>query len=147
MEGLLQHLVVLVFHHEGSQLTVEFTEDRHVTVTHLIEHTDHRPLTVGGIVCGLERTDIGDIAVVTYRIVVDVVSHLLYQTVITHCDVSQCGIIDARVLHEALADFHHLVKGSQTDVTIEDDAMEVIRLELLVNQYSLPVLCPADILL
>jgi hypothetical protein len=51
------------------------------------------------------------------------------------------------MLHETVAHLHHLVEGSQADVSIENDAMEIIGFKVLVNQYSLPVLSPTAIVL
>ena len=76
-----------MLHHQRSHLTVQFTEDGHITITHLVEHGDHRPLAISCIVSCLQRTDIRDITVVTDGIVIDIVTHLLNQAVVTHCDI------------------------------------------------------------
>ena len=136
-----------MLHHKRSQLTVQFTEDSHVAIAHLVEHGDHTALTIGGIVGGLQRTDVRDITVVTDGIVVDVVTHLLDQTVITHRHVTQRGIVDTRVLHKALRHLDHLLKGPETDVTIKHHAVEVIGTEPVSHHHALPVLRPADIIL
>ena len=45
-------------------------------------------LTISSTLSGLHRTDIGDIAVVTDGIVIDEITYLLYQTVITYCHIT-----------------------------------------------------------
>ena len=146
LQGFLQHLVTVMLHHESSQLTVQLTEDGHVAVTHLVEHRDHAALTKGGIIRRLQRTDVRDITVVTDGIVVDIVTHFLNQTVVTHRHIPQCSVVDARVLREALGHLHHLLEGTETDIPIEHHTMEVIGSEFLSHHHSLPVLCPADII-
>ena len=133
LQGLSQVLVGVMLHHKRGQLTVQLAEDGHVTVTHLVQYRDDRSLTIGGIIGGLKGTDIRDITVVTYRIVVDVVAYLLYQTVVTHGHVSQGGVVDTRVFEESFAHLHHLVESTQTDIAIEYHAMEVIRFKVLVD--------------
>ena len=92
---MLQLLIAVVLNHQGGQLTVQFAEDGHITIAHLIQHGDDRSFAVCGIIGRLQGTDIRDITVITNRIVVDVVTNFLYQTVITHGDIPQGGIIDA----------------------------------------------------
>ena len=86
---------MVVLHHKRGELGIELTEDGDITIAHLVEHTDDRTLAIGGVVGSLECTDVRDVAVVAYRIIIDVVAHFLYQTVVAHCDVSQGGIVDA----------------------------------------------------
>ena len=50
LQPLLQASVTVVFHHQRSQLRVQLPEDRHVTVAHLVQHRNHRSLTIGGVV-------------------------------------------------------------------------------------------------
>ena len=83
-----------MLHHEGSHLTVQLTEDRDIPIAHLVEDANHRPLTISGIIGGFEGADIRDVTVVTNRVVVDVVTHLLNQTVISYRDITQGSIID-----------------------------------------------------
>ena len=94
LEGLLQFLVTLMLHHEGSHLTVQLTEDRDIPIAHLVEDANHRTLAISGIISGFEGADIRDVTVVTDRVVVDVVTHLLNQTVISYRDITQGSIID-----------------------------------------------------
>ena len=136
-----------MLHHKGGQLGVQFTEYGHVAVTHLVQHRDHRSLAKGGIVGSLQRTDVRDITVVADGIVVDVVSHLLNQTVIADSHIPQRRVVDTRVLEETLGHLHLLIKLSQADVTIEDHAMEIIRFEAICHHHTIPILCPADIVL
>ena len=144
---MFQLLVSIVFHHQGSQLTVQLSENGHITITHLIKHRDDGSFTIGGIIRSLKRTDVRDITVVADGVVVDVVTHLLNQTVIAHSDIPQRGVIDTRMLEKALSHLHHLMEGTQSDVTIEYHTMEVVRLKILSHHHPLPVLCPADIIL
>ena len=136
-----------MLYHKRSQLAVQFTEDGHITVTHLIEYGDHTTFTIGGIVGGLQRTDVRDVTVVTNSIVVDVVTHLFYQTVITHRHITQRGIVDTRVLHKALRYLNHLLKRTETDITIKHHSVEIIGAEPVCHHHALPVLSPADIIL
>ena len=136
-----------MLHHKGGQLTVQLAEDRHIAITHLVEDGDHAALTIGGIVGGLERTDVRDITVITDGIVVDIVTHLLDQTVIAHRHITQRGIVDTGMLHKALRHLDHLLKGTETDIAIEHHAVEVIGSEPFIDHHALPVLCPADIIL
>ena len=39
------------------------------------------------------------------------------------------------------------MESTQADIAIEDDTMEIIGFEIFVNQNTLPVLSPADIVL
>ena len=144
---MLQLLIAIVFHHECSQLAVQFTENRHIAITHLVKDRNDRTFAIGGIICCFQRADIRDIAVITYRIVVDIITHLLYQTIISHSDIPQRSIIDARMLEETFTHLHHLMEGTQSDVAIENDTMKVVRLKILCHQNTLPVLGPADIVL
>ena len=144
-EALLQHLVLGMLHHEGCQLGVQFAEDNHVAVAHLVEHGDGGTLAEGGIISGLERRDVRDKAVVTDCIVVDVVTYLLNQTVVTHAHVAEGGIVDARVLEEALGHLNLLVEFTQADIAIEHHSMEIIRFKAFGYHYSLPVFAPANI--
>ena len=83
-----------MLHHEGSHLTVQLTEDRDIPIAHLVEDANHRTLAISGIISGFEGADIRDVTVVTDRVVVDVVTHLLNQTVISYRDITQGSIID-----------------------------------------------------
>ena len=78
LEGLLQHLIVLVLYHERCQLTIQFTEDGDVAITHLVENTDYGAFTIRCIVSSFQSADIRNIAVVTNSVVINVVAHLLY---------------------------------------------------------------------
>ena len=146
LEGFLQHLVTVMLHHESCQLTVQLAEDGYIAITHLIEYGDDRTLTIGGVIGGLQRTDVRDVTVVTDGIVVDIVTHLLDQTVVAHRHIPQRGIIDTRMLHEALGHLNHLLEGAETDIPIEYHTMEVIGTEPFCYHNSLPVLSPADII-
>ena len=95
LECLAQALIIVMLHHKGGQLRVQFAEDGHVAVTHLVEHTDDRSFTKGSVVGGFQRTDIRDITVVANSIVVDIVAYLLYQTVIADSHIAQRCIINA----------------------------------------------------
>ena len=94
MECLAQSFVVVMLHHEGSQLGIQFTEDGHVTITHLIKHRDHRSLAEGGIVSCFQRADVRDITVVADGVIIDIVTYLLYQTVVADSHISQRRIVD-----------------------------------------------------
>ena len=145
MKGVAQGLVVLVLHHEGGQLRVEFTEQGDVAVAHLVEHGDGGAGAVGGSLGGLDGGDVGDVAVVADGVVVDEVAHLLDEAVVTHADVAQRGIVDAGVLHEALAHLYLLLEGAQLYVAVEDDPMEVVGTEVLCHLHPRPVFGPAAV--
>ena len=145
LKRLSQFLVTIILYHEGGQLGIQLTEDSHVAVAHLVEHRNHRSFAIGGIVRCLQRADVRDIAVVTNGVVVDVVTHLFYQAVVAHGDVTQSGIVDARMFKESFCHLYGLVELTQTDVTIEYDAVEIIGFEAFGHLYTLPVLSPADI--
>ena len=147
LQGFLQLFVAVVLHHKGGNLTVQLAEDGHVAVAHLVQHRDGGTFAEGGIVCGLERTYIGYVAVVADGIVVDIVAHLLDQTVVADGHVAEGGVIDTRVLGESLGHLNHLVEGAQTDIAIEHHAVEVVGNEILIHHYALPVFCPAYIVL
>ena len=136
-----------MLHHESSQLTVQLTEDGHIAITHLVEHGDDTTLTEGGIVGCLQCADVRDVTVITDGIVIDIVAYLLNQTVVAHRHIPQRGIVDTGVLHKALGHLHHLLEGTEADITIEYHTMEIIGTEPLCHHHSLPVLCPADIIL
>jgi hypothetical protein len=83
-----------MLHHQRSHLRVQLAEDGHIAITHLVEHGDDTTLAIGGIVSGLECTDVRDVTVITNGIVVDLVTHLLNQTVVAHGDIPQGGIVN-----------------------------------------------------
>ena len=145
MEGLLQRLVTIVFYHKGSHLRVELTEDGDIAVAHLIEYGDYRAFTECGIVSGLKGTYIGYVTVVTNGVVVDIVSHLLYKTVIAYRDITECRVVDTGMFKEASADLHLLVELTKADVAIEHNTVKIIRFKTFCHQYTLPVFCPAHI--
>ena len=101
--SLKERSVAGIFDHEGGQLAVEPPEEDYVARSHLIEHGYHFSLAKGALIGGLHGGEVGDIAVVTYDIVVDVVPDILYQAVVSHLYVPERGIVDARVLVESLA--------------------------------------------
>ena len=84
-----------MLHHEGGQLAVQPAEKDEVSVAHFVEHGDEVTFAVGGAFGGLHRADIRDVAVVTNRIVVDKVAHILNQAVVAHRYVSKRGVVDA----------------------------------------------------
>ena len=122
-------------------------EQHHVAVTHLIEYTHHMSLTKRCSICCLHRRDVRNIAVVTNGIVVDEVTNFLYQTVVTHRYVTQCGVVDARMLGEALGHLDHLFKLTQANIAIKHYAMEIIRTEIVGYTNPAPVLSPTAIAL
>ena len=136
-----------MLHHKGCYLTVEFTEDGHVTVTHLVQHTDGRSFSEGSIFSSLKRTDIRDIAVIADGIIINIVTNLFNQTVVADSHITECRVIDTRMFMKPLGHLDHLVEGTQADIAIEHHSVEIIRNEILIHQYALPVLCPAYIVL
>ena len=95
LDGLLQLLVAIVFHHKCGNLTIQFTEDGHITISHLVKNGNHGAFAVCSVIGGLEGTYIGYVTVVADGVVVDIVAYLLYQTVVAHRDVTEGGVIDA----------------------------------------------------
>ena len=144
-QAVYQGLIVIILHHERSQLRVQFTEEHNITIAHLIEYTDRWSCTIAGPLARLKRRDIRDITVITDGIIVDEVAHFLNQAVITHGYISQCGIVDTRMFEEALSHLDFLLELTQADIAIEHYTVEVVRTKILVNQYSVPILCPAYI--
>ena len=120
-------------------------EEHHVAVTHLVEHTDKMTFTKRSALGSLHGRDIRDITIVTDSIVIDEVTDLLNQAVIAYDNVTQRGIVDTRVLHETLRYFYLFLENAQSDVAVENDAVEVIRRKFLSNLYTLPVFSPAAI--
>ena len=136
-----------MLHHKGSYLAIEFTEDSHVTITHLVQHTDGRSFSEGSVFSSLKRTDVRDIAVIADGIIINIVTNLFDQAVVADSHITECRVIDTRMFLESLGHLYHLVEGTQADIAIEHHTMEIIRNEILIHQYALPVLCPAYIVL
>ena len=120
-------------------------EQHHITVAHLVEHTHHVALAKGGTLGGLHGRDIRDVAVVAYRIVVDEIAYLLYQTVVAYRDVTQGGVIDARMLGKSFGHLDGLFKQAQTDVAIKYYTMEIIGAEFFSHLNLVPVLSPTAV--
>ena len=100
-ETVFQLLVPEILHHEGSQLRVEVAEEDDVAVAHLVEDTHQMTFSVGGSFGSLYRRDVRDVALVAYGVVVDEVAHLLDEAVVANGDVTQRGVVDARMFGEA----------------------------------------------
>ena len=98
--------------HESSQLGVQVVEEHDIAVAHLVQYRDQMALTEGGSFCSLHGADVRDVTVVTYRIIVDEVSYLLYETVVANGDVTQGGIVDACMLGESVGHLHLFLKNS-----------------------------------
>ena len=104
-QAVLQLFVVGMLHHEGSSLTIEAVKEQHITLADLVEHGDEIAFAISGTLGCFESTDIRDVAAIANGVVVDVVSYILYQTVVADSDIAQCGIEDARMLIEILRHF------------------------------------------
>ena len=102
-------------------------------------------LTVCSTFGSLHCRHIRNIAVVTNNVVVDEITDFLYQTVVTHRHVTQCGVVDARMLRKALGHFDHLFEFTQANIAIEYHTVEIIGAEVLGHLYSVPVLGPTAI--
>ena len=136
-----------MLHHKGCYLTVEFTKDGHITITHLVQYTDGRSFSEGSVFSSLKRTDVRDVAVITDGIIINIVTNLFDQAVVADSHITECRVIDTRMFMKPLGHLDHLVEGTQADIAIEHHTMEIIRNEILIHQYALPVLCPANIVL
>ncbi len=71
--------VGIVPYHEGCQLTGEFAEECHVSLSSLVEHADGVALSAALSVVPFHLAYIGDVARVAYDVVGDVYSHVLYE--------------------------------------------------------------------
>ena len=145
--SLKERSVAGIFDHEGGQLAVEPPEEDYVARSHLIEHGYHFPLAKGALIGGLHGGEVGNIAVVTYDIVVDVVPDILYQAVVSHLYVPERGIVDARVLVESLAHLYLSVEGSYGDISVEHNPMHIVRVKPFSYSHTCPVLCLTSVFL
>ena len=105
-EGIFQLLVLKVLDHECSQLGIQVMEQDNIAVAHLVEYANLMTFAISGTLGSLHGGNIGDIAVITKGIVVDEITDLLYQAVVAHRNITQGGIVDARMFGKALGDLY-----------------------------------------
>jgi hypothetical protein len=134
-----------VFNHESSKLTIQVIEQYQVAITHFIQYRDEIALSIRCSFRGFKRTDIGNIAIVTNRIIVDVIADILYQAVIAHRHVSKRGIVDSRMLYETLANLNTLFEIAKVDVAIKHHSMKEVGLEILRNLHVRPIFRPTTV--
>ena len=127
---LLQFLVGEVLHHEGGKLTVQIAEENDVSFSHLVEHAHQVALTVGCSLGGFHGRDVRDVAIIPDVVVVDEIAYVLDEAVITYGCIAQGGIVDARVLYEALAHLYILVEGADVYFAVEHHAVHEVRFEI-----------------
>ena len=127
---LLQFLVGEMLHHEGGKLTVQIAEENDVSFSHLVEYAHQVALTVGCSLGGFHGRDVRDVAIIPDVVVVDEIAYVLDEAVITYGYIAQGGIVDARVLYEALAHLHILVEGADVHFSIEHHAVHEVRFEI-----------------
>ena len=87
-----------MLNHKSSQLTIQTAEKHEVALSHLIKHTNEVALSKGSPLGSFHSANVAYITIVAYGVVIDIVTYLLNQAVVAHCNVAQCGIVDTRVL-------------------------------------------------
>ena len=131
-----------MLHHESCYLTVKPIKEQHIALSYLVQHRDEVAFSVSGALGSLYRTDIGDVAAITNGVVIDVVSDILYQTVVAYGNIAQRSIVDARMLIEVLRHFDAGLENAQRNLAVEHHTAQKRRLEVIVNLYVAPVLSP-----
>ena len=131
-----------MLHHERCYLTIEAVKEQHIALANLVEHGDEIAFSVSGTLGCFESTDIRDVAAIANGVVVDVVSYILYQTVVADSDIAQCSIVDARMLIEILRHFDAGLENAQRNLAIEHHTAQKRWLKVIVDLYVAPVLSP-----
>ena len=132
-------MVAVVLDHEGGKLAVQESEHHDVAFAHLVEHRHHVALAEGGALDGLHHTDVGDVAVGSDGVVVDVVAYVLYQTVVADSHIAQGGIAYARVLAEAGAHLNGTLEDAKADVAVEHHVVQIVGREIFAHAHGSPV--------
>ena len=73
-----------MLHHKGCKLAIKVVEENHIAIAHLIQYRDEITFPVCSSLRCLHDRDVRDEAVVTNRIVINIVPHLLNQAVVTN---------------------------------------------------------------
>ncbi len=133
--------------HESCQLGVQVVEEHDIAVAHLVQDRDQMALTIGSTLGSLHGADIRDVAVVTNRIIIDKVSHLLDKAIVANGDIPQGSVVDACMFGEPAGHLHLLLKNSQADVAIEHHPVEAVRRKRLGNLNIFPILGPTAVAL
>ena len=146
-QRILECAVVEVLHHEGRQLAVQVAEENDVAVAHFVEYRDEIALAIGGSLGCLHGTDVADVAIVAYRVVIDVVADVFNQTVVANGHVAQCCVVDAGVFEETTAHLDVFLEVTDVDFAVEHHAMHVIGLKILAHVDIRPVFGPTALIL
>ena len=146
LDGIHHGLVVAMLDHKRRQLAVEVSQQQQVAVAHLVEHGDGVALAVVGIANGVDGAHIRDIAPVTDGHIIQIVTDILDEAVVSDGHIAQRGVVDAAVLHKAVSDFHCSAAVTQSRPSVELHTMAAAR--VIIGRYLdvFPVLCPTVIL-
>ena len=136
-----------MLHHKGCELTVQVSEEDGITITGLVQHRDQVSFSVGSSLGGFDDAHIRNKAVITDGIVIDISCHVLDKTVVTDGNVTQGGMVDARMLHESFRHLHVLLIHTEIHLSVETGILDVVRLEVLCYIDSGPVLCRTSVIL
>ena len=143
LQDVFQFLVRGMLHHKGCQLAVQVTEDDHVAVARLIEHGYHAALSEGGPFTGFDGGHIGNVAIITDGIVVDIVAYFFNEAVVAHLHIAQGGVVDACMLVKAAAHLHLLLESTDADVPVQHHPVHEVGKESVGHLHLCPVLRPA----
>ncbi len=132
-------LVLFVAYHQGSHLRSQSAEEEDVALADFVEHGDEVALAIVGTLRSLYDGSVGDEAVVTDGVVVDVATHSLYQVVVADGDISQCGVEYSRVLQESVAHLDALFEYTELNLPIEVHIFYICGGKFFVHTYGSPV--------
>ena len=140
-------LVFEVFHHESGKLRIKICKKHYVAVAHLVEHRHEIALSEGCPIGGFHCAYVRNVAPLANGVVVYEVADVLYQTVVAHRNIAQCGAIDARMFEEAAAHLNIILEHSDFHCAIKHRVLHIFRYEILCHIDSRPVLCPTVVAL